>query len=95
MSYSFSAASVTAETAETQLRAAANATKSANANQPNAEATQEAINTAIASVLGLIKSGVLGTLPVNVSVGGHANPGHIPISGWSSETMSISIFQVT
>lgn len=46
----------------------------------------------------LVESGVVGGSPdhrFNVSLSGHANPGHEPTEGWSNDAVTISISQAT
>jgi hypothetical protein len=52
---------------------------------------------AIVAAFDLINSGVFGDPDNNsfrVTFSGHGNPGHVPLAGWSNDSISISIYQL-
>lgn len=51
---------------------------------------------ALDAAWGLIKSGVVGDpdAKYRVTLTGHGNPNHEPLSGWSNDFVSVAIYQV-
>lgn len=62
----------------------------------SAESGQQA-SVASKAVQTIVKSGCLGDpkAKYHVSMTGHANPDHEPVSGWSNDSLNISITQAT
>jgi hypothetical protein len=91
MSWSASASNVVARDATSKLRE--------NFATTNPNPTPEVLEQFEAAVRGV--EGALTVVqpdldrPVTVSASGHANPGHKPAQGWSNDTFSLSIYQVS
>lgn len=61
----------------------------------SAKESREQFEEAVESVVNIISSGVMGDHKLyNVTIGGHANVGHEPASGWANDSLTISIQQV-
>jgi hypothetical protein len=60
------------------------------------ESSQQA-SVASKAIQAIVKSGALGdpTAKYHISVSGHANPDHEPVSGWSNDSLYISITQAS
>lgn len=67
--------------------------------EPNSDPTKKAADQfwrAFDVALTLIESGVVGKIDkfkFNVSLSGHANPGHEPAGGWANDMVSVSVSQ--
>lgn len=88
-----SVTSVEAAEVETALNTAAETYKSGlSANDYELDpAAVEAITAAVASAKAVVDSGIVGTTKVNVSLSGHANPGHVPVKGWANDFVQIVV----
>lgn len=82
----------TSDAIEGALEAAAEAYKSNLAAQDYVldDAANEAIAAGIAAAVSCV-SAVAPGQEVSVTLGGHANPGHVPVSGWSNDFLQITI----
>jgi hypothetical protein len=51
---------------------------------------------ALSAAWGIIDSGVLGDPKgkYRITFSGHGNPGHVPLAGWSNDSVSFSIYQL-
>ncbi|SDJ08249.1 hypothetical protein SAMN05444157_1642 [Frankineae bacterium MT45] len=93
MSWNFTATSVAIDDVEAELTKAADAYRAGLAANDYAldDAANEAIGVAIASAKAIAESGVTGGTLVNVTLSGHANPGHKPVKGWSNDVVTVTV----
>lgn len=54
-------------------------------------AALEAIAAATSAAASIVASGAIGAGPVNVTINGHANPGHVPVKGYANDVVTVSV----
>jgi hypothetical protein len=91
MSYSFSASSLNVDDFDKSFSAAVEDYRD---HAHLAEDAKEQFATAVKAVKAIVKSGVVGSAVVTVSITGHANPDHKPTSGWSNDSLNIQVYSV-
>jgi len=53
---------------------------------------------ALGAVWALLRTGAFGDsdeTDFQISLSGHGNPGHVPVAGWSNDSLTISIYQLS
>lgn len=93
MSYSVSANGVAVGEVEAQLTTTFETyQKNIESNDVDLDAAaKEQFEAVKAAVKTLVDSGTLGSGKVNITISGHANPGHKPTSGWANDAVTISV----
>ena len=97
VSWSFSF-TTNGESFDTSATSAINEYKERQANEYSSPVTPEQedqIAAARKAAEAILDSGAVGskTHTFSVTLGGHANPGHEPVSGWANDTVSVSVYQ--
>lgn len=55
------------------------------------DAAAEGIAGGIEAAKAAVATGSLGSGPVNVTISGHANPGHVPVKGYANDFLQVTI----